>query len=128
MNDKRHGRALRRIAACGLALLPIFSSGCLYLGASERIDFDEAKRLPVKCASAQAARDFHAAIRLSDKDEYTDKGGWVMALLLARGHSLYHETAHYNAAVRRADVNRDGTITEEEAQSFLAEVTRESDA
>lgn len=125
MNDRRHGWVRRRAAALGLTILPLLSTGCLYLGASERIEFDESKRLPVKFASAQAARDFHEGLRLSDRDEYTDKGGFVMALLLARGHSLYHETAHYNAAVRRTDVDRDGSITDAEARAYLADVTRD---
>ena len=45
-----------------------------------------------------------------------------MPFLVARGGKLYHETAHYNAEVRLADVNRDGDITEEEAQAYLAYV------
>ena len=53
MNDKRHvpkGVLRRRF---GLALLPLLTTGCLFVGGTQRTDFEEAERLPVRFASAR---------------------------------------------------------------------------
>lgn len=126
MNDKRHVAKVvfRQSAVFGLALLPLLTTGCLFVGGTQRTEFEEAKRIPVKFRSTRAAHDFHEGLRQSDREAYTDVGGFVMPFLVARGGELYHETAHYNAEVRLADVNRDSDITEEEAQAYLAYVER----
>lgn len=126
VNDKRHVAqvTLRQSTVLGLVLLPLFTTGCLFVGGTEWTEFEEAKRIPVKFLSVGAAHDFHEGLRRSDREAYTDARGFVMPFLVARGGKFYHETAHYNAEVRLADVNRDSDITEEEAQAYLTYVER----
>ena len=126
VNDKRHMAAVifRLFTVFGFALFPLFLTGCLVLGGSQRTEFDETKRISVKFSSVKAAHDFQEGLRQSDRDAYTDVGGFVVPFVVARGGRVYHETEHYNAAVRLADVNRDDEITEEEAQAYLAYVKR----
>ncbi len=126
MSERRHVARwlLRRAAGLGLALFPLFGSGCLYLGESRQTDFDESKRTAVRFATARAARQFHDGFRSSDREAHTDHDAFVMPFLVAQGEWVYHETAHYNAEVRLADVDRDGSITEEEAHAYLEHVKR----
>ena len=126
MNHKQQGteRGLRQALSCGLALLPLLSTGCVVVGGAKRTEFEEAQRLPVKFSSATAAQDFHEGLRLSDREPYTDASGFVAPFLFARGSATYHETAHYNAEVRLADVDRDNEITEAEARAYASQVRR----
>ncbi|MEM7306567.1 MAG: hypothetical protein AAF682_07850 [Planctomycetota bacterium] len=121
MNDKRPVHA-RRLAVLGTALLPLLCTGCLAVGLTERSEFEEAQRTPVKFPSARAADDFHAGLRESDREVYVEANTFVVPFLVARRSELYHETDHYNAEVRRADVDRDGEITEDEARTYLGSV------
>ena len=126
MNDKRPMATVIfwLFTVFGATLLPLLITGCLFVGGTKRIEFDKARRISVRFSSVKAAHDFHEGLRRSDRDAYTDEGGFVVPLIVARGGKVYHETEHYNAEVRLADVNRDGEITEEEAQAYLAYVER----
>ena len=125
MNDQLSSPPARiRPALLGLALLPLWTSGCLFAGGTKRTEFVEQDRILVRFPTAQAAHDFHAGLRQSDREAYTDAGGFVVPFLVAGGGARYHETAHYNAEVRLADVNRDNNITEAEARDYLAYVNR----
>ena len=121
MNDQRQAAKdlVRRCTRFGLALLPLLTPGCLFVGVTERTEFEEAKRIPVRFLSERAAHDFHDAHRQSDREQYTDVDHFVMPFLVGREQKLYRETAHYNAGVRLADVNRDSDITEDEARAYL---------
>jgi hypothetical protein len=72
------------------------------MGGGHRTEYDEAIRYPVRFSSAGAARDFHAALEESDREPYTDEGGFVVLLIAGGGRDVYHETQHYNAQVRRS--------------------------
>ena len=125
MNDQLSSPPARiRPSLLGLALLPLFTSGCLFAGGTKRTEFEESERILVRFPTAQAAHDFHAGLRQSDREAYTDASGFVVPFLFVRGGARYHETAHYNAEVRLADVNRDNDITEAEARDYLAYVNR----
>lgn len=117
---------IHQLAVLGIALLSLLTSGCLYAGGSKRIEFEETDRILVKFSTALAAQDFHDGLRQSSREDYTEGGGFLVPFLIARGGAVYHETAHYNAEVRLADVNRDSDITETEAQAYLAFVRREA--
>ncbi len=121
MND---GRTAAQ-STLGLALASLLISSCVVVGATKRTEIDEAGRLPVRFPSVQAAHDFHEGLRQSDRAAYTDASGLAVPLLFGRATETYHETAHYNAEVRLADVDRDGAITEEEARAYLDLVLRE---
>ena len=105
-------------AATILALLSL-PTGCLCVGGSQQTKFNEVERIAVKFPSARAAQDFHDGLEQSDRKAFTETHGFVVPLLFARGGELYHETVHYNAEVRLADVDRDGEITEAEAQEYV---------
>lgn len=115
---------LRLFTAFGAVLIPLVSTGCLFVGGTRRIEFDEESRTAVKFSCVEAAHDFHEGLRLSDPEPYTDVSGFAAPFIAARAGGVYHETDHYNAEVRLADVNRDRTITEEEAEAYLAYVRR----
>lgn len=119
------GTPLRPVSLLATLFLSAISSGCLFVGGAKRIESDEAARIPVRFAGTEAAREFHEALSRSDIEPYTGMSGFVVPFVIARGEGVYHETLHYNAAVRMADVDRDGSITIEEARSYVAYVDRE---
>ena len=112
--------------ACLLAcfLMPALTTGCLFAGGAKRIEVDEATRIHVKFSGADAARDFHEAFSRSDAEPFTAMSGYVVPFLVARGEGVYHETLHYNAAVRLADIDRDGSITAQEARNYVDYIDR----
>ena len=114
----------RRLIAVGLAALP-FVSSCLAMGGGDKTLFDESQRYSVRFANRNASHAFYEGLGRADRDDYTDGGGFVVLFLAGGGGSVFHETPFYNAQVRRADVDRDGEITEEEALDYLAQVTAE---
>ena len=114
------GRRRRVSAAVAVALLPLVSVGCLFAGGVRRIESDESARILVRFSGVEASREFHDALERSDPEPYTDMGGFVVPFVAARGEGVYHETLHYNAAARIADVDRDGRITQEEARDYAA--------
>ncbi len=118
--DPRTPRPQRRplVALALCALLP----GCLMAGGGNRIEFDEDIRLPVRFASPAACEAFHAGLDLSDRAPFTRGRGFYVLLLAGGGERVFHETQHWNAQVRRADADADGTITEDEATRYRASV------
>jgi len=112
------------VSLLAILLLSAIGTGCLYAGGAKRIESDEDSRIVVRFSGTEAAREFHEAFRRSDPEPYTEKSGFIVPLVLARGEAVYHETLHYNAAVRRADVDRDGRITTDEAREYAVHVDR----
>ena len=63
----------------------------------------------------------------ADRGDYRDGGGFFVLLIAGGGGSTFYETQFYNAQVRRADIDRDGVITEEEAIEYRNVVTKENE-
>lgn len=110
---------LNRVRRAAFLLALPFLAGCIAMGGGRLIEFDEEARYEVKFENSEAARVFYEGLDLSDRDDYTEEGGFVVLLLVGGGESVFFETEHYNAQVRRADADRDGTISEEEASAYL---------
>ena len=104
---------MRRTPVLALIVALILSSGCFSF--QKRASFSDTQRLEVTFENAAAAKAFsaafdHPAVRHSD---------WkisVCALLLMNVELVLHEKEWHNYLVRKADINRDSVITEEEAQ------------
>ena len=119
------GRHLRSCVVA-IAALP-FACGCLAGGGGEKTVFDESERYQVRFANRDASRAFHEGLASADREDYTDGGGFFVLFLAGGGGSTFYETQFYNAQVRRADIDRDGEITEEEALDYRDAVTAESE-
>ena len=102
--------------------LAVVCSGCLFMGGGDRVEIDEERRYRVQFSSVEAARVFHRALEASDHDLFVNEGGFMIPFVAFAGGSVFHETDHYNAQVRLADVDRNGEITEEEASAYEAYV------
>lgn len=114
-----------RLCVVALAAL-LFTCGCLAGGGGEKTVFDESERCQVRFASRGASQAFHEGLARADRDDYTDGGGFFVLFLAGGGSSTFYETQFYNAQVRRADIDRDGEITAEEALDYRDAVTAES--
>ena len=108
------------LAAAMALVLP----GCAVGYMSFQHEIDERARAPVRFASPLAARAFHSV--LAQRLAAPKHGGtstvyvpipFVLVVVLA----TVHETEFYNAQVKRADQDSDGTISEQEAQSYAQE-------
>ena len=120
---KGHGSHACLVVAAALPLV----GGCLAMGGGEKTCFDEDERITVRFANRTASNAFYQGFARADRGDYTDGGGFFVLLLAGGGGSLFHETQFYNAQVRRADVDRDGEITEEEALGYREAVIAESE-
>ena len=104
---------MRRLPVLTLIVAVIFSSGCFSF--QRKVSFSDTPRLEVTFENEAAAKIFsdafdNPAVRHSD---------WKMAigaLLLINVELVMHEREWYNYLVRKADINRDSVITEQEAQ------------
>jgi hypothetical protein len=119
---KAHGSRSCLVVAAALPLV----GGCLAMGGGEKTRFDEAERIAVRFANRTASNAFYEGFANADRGDFTDGGGFFVLLLAGGGGSTFYETHFYNAQVRRADVDRDGEITEEEALGYRDAVGAES--
>lgn len=111
-----------RFYLVGLAALP-FVCSCLAMGGGKETLFNESERTPVRFANRSASHAFYEGLARADRTDYTDGGGFFVLFLAAGGGNTFHETEFYNAQVRRADIDLDGEITEEEALDYRGLVT-----
>ena len=100
-----------------IGLAPLLSS-CLLAHGGTKVIVVEEPRIDVSFESGQAADDFYRGLYDSDRSTYTDAGGYYLIGVAMGGGSTFHETAHYNAQVRQADIDGDGVITEAEAKGY----------
>ena len=99
-------------------LFCVFTSGCLIMGGGKETHFEEDIRLRVRFQSLAASTDFHDGMNRSDREWYIDAGGITVPFLFLGGGVVFHETQHYNAQVRMADVDGDSLITDDEASAY----------
>lgn len=91
-------------------------SGCFSF--QRRSQFTETTRLKVTFEDAAAAAAFYRAFDATPM-QYSDWKFTVSPLMLVNVELVLYEKEWYNALVRRADLNRDGVITEAEAGLLL---------
>ncbi len=113
---------MSRISCLGLSIAPLLG-GCLFMGGGHAVRIDESARIPIRFESIAASNDFHAGMAHADRTDYTDGGGFVVLLLAGAGESEFHETPFYNAQVRRADIDRDERISNDEARAYREAMT-----
>lgn len=101
-----------------IGLAPLLS-GCLLAHGGTKVFVNEASRSHVSFESGQAADDFYRGLHDSDRSTYSDTHGYYLVGIAMGGGITFHETAHYNAQVRQADIDIDGVITEGEAKGYL---------
>ena len=109
---------MKAVIGVFLALSSLFVSGCVVMGGGDEVIFEEALRYEVQFESVVASRDFYRGLEASDREGFTEASGFVIAGLFAYGGDRFYETQHYNAQVRRADVDGDSLITDAEASAY----------
>lgn len=117
-------RPIRTVATMACATL---LSGCVFGGGGQHITYEESIRLQVSFASVVASSVFHSALEEADRGDFTEGGGMFILFVFALGGANFHETQFYNAQVRIADANRNGVITEEEAENYAEWVEEHCD-
>lgn len=103
---------MKRAGVVLLSVGLVLSSGCFSF--QRRAEFSETPRLEVSFENAAAAAAFHRAFDATPM-QYSDWKFTVSPLMLVNVELVLYEREWYNSLVRRADINRDGVITEEEA-------------
>lgn len=98
-----------------IALLSCLTSSCV-----TRITWKNESRRSVRFSSAQAAQTFYEALLFANVPK--GRGAVTVGVPLPYGHrTLSTENVRFNAAVRTADSNHNGTISENEARGFAAQ-------
>ena len=98
-------------------------TGCVAVRIRSTVAFDESQAVHGTFASADAAALFYASLNkntiASDDPAYTSSGVCLPVLVLVHREAI-RGTAYYNAQIRKADANMDGTISEIEAFRYAA--------
>ena len=113
-------RAIQRILLVGVLLL---TSGCIVI--SRRVETSEEHRLPITFENAEAARLFYSTM-VKPKPFMSDQTIAGLIPIGLKVEWVLHETEWYNHAVRRADIDHDGEISEQEARVLLDHYEAES--
>ena len=108
---------MSRLATLVIVVLFLFSNGCVAV--SRRVEYSDVERLKIRFEGVAAAKAFWSSFHRL-KPYHSDMNWIVSPLLLVRVEWVLHETEFYNAQVRKADVDRDGVITEAEAELLLS--------
>ena len=116
---------MRRMMWLLFSVVPLLS-GCVVMDGGMRVAIDESSRLPVQFEDRASFEAFHEGLARSSRDDYTDVSGFGIPFVAFSARAVFHETHHFNAQVRMTDVDRDGTISSEEAAAYL-ERTRAED-
>lgn len=105
-----------RLAACLLVLC--FASGCLVNIAGTKVVEPSAERMPVDFESDEGMKAFVRQVAQRYPAERNAGGGYfgVPFLIGVSERRVLSENAHFNAAVRRADINGDGTLSDAELE------------
>jgi hypothetical protein len=106
--------AATALAVASLALVP----GCITLFSKTEVVRGEEPRRPIKFEDAQAADDFHWAVKFKTKANLGGAHVGVPFVTLYSRDRQLSESAHFNDCVTRCDTDQDGTITRAEAQMF----------
>ena len=112
---------MRSMPWMSVALVPVLS-GCLVMRGARSVEVEEQERIAVRFESSTAADVFFEALARSSREDHTDERGFAVPFLAIGGETIFHETRHFNAQVRMADVDRDGNISQTEAAAYLDRV------
>lgn len=104
---------MRRTPVLALIVALTLSSGCFSF--HRRVSISDTPRLDVTFEHPEAAKIFFAAFD-NPAVRHSDWKITMAALLLINVEFVLHEKEWYNYLVRKADINRDSVITEEEAR------------
>lgn len=108
-----------RLAATALAVVSLgLVPGCLTLFSKTEVVRGEESRRPVKFECAQAADDFHWAMKFKTKASMGGAHVGVPFITLYSRDRQLSDAAHFNDCVSRCDTDQDGTITQAEARMF----------
>ena len=108
----------------GVVLSLSFLTGCVSL--ERELEFSDAERLEIRFENAEASGAFHRVMRRA-KVYYSEQKIQFLFPVYVRVKWTLHETEFYNALVRRTDVDRDGEITESEANATLLHLKEQED-
>ena len=104
---------MRRALVSALILALIFSSGCISF--QRTVSYSDTPRLEVTFENAAAAKAFYSAFD-GPAVRHSDWKFTAGLMVLMNVELVLHEREWHNHLVRRADINRDSVITEEEAR------------
>ena len=113
--------------ALSLSLLVVTfvaSNGCI---STERTTYRDAEHLKVSFENEAAGRMFYEALSKSGGNAKRSESTTEISLPIIfehKQHTVDGDNLVFNAAVRRCDSNGDGRITEQEAQLYLASVSK----
>ena len=94
----------------------VLLNGCIVL--NRKVEF-AGERQSVSFASTQAAKIFHDSMNRPKLYHSDIRYTIIVPAGVVEFNQVLHEVEFYNAQVRHADANRDGIITEEEAQLLV---------
>jgi len=115
---------MRRAPLTVLLIVSILASGCI--GVSRRVETSEENRLQIGFENSEAARLFYLSM-LKPKPYMSDQS-ILFAFPFAIGIEwVLHETEWYNHQVRRADIDQDGQISEQEARVLFRHYEQEQE-
>jgi len=108
-----------RLAATALAVASLSAlPGCLTLFSKTEVVRGEESRRPIKFENAQAADEFHSAMKWKTKASMGGAHVGVPFVTLYSRDRQLSDSAHFNDCVTRCDTDQDGTITQVEARMF----------
>ncbi|MFT3784529.1 MAG: hypothetical protein QM790_21155 [Nibricoccus sp.] len=103
-----------------LALAALAFSGCMMFRTTSHSDVD---RVKVTFASERAGRLFYETLSRMPKNDRADSESHVILVVVNWEHKkVVGPNRAFNAAVERCDTDKDGIITDEEAQIFASSV------
>ncbi len=113
-------------AAFIFAVLASAFSGCI---SSSTTSYNDVERTKVNFASERAGRLFYETISKIPADRREESRNSVSLILINfERKTITGPNRKFNETVERCDTNRDGTITDEEAQIFAASVAAQKSA
>jgi hypothetical protein len=108
------------VALLLLALASAFS-GCI---SSSSTTYNDVERVKVNFASERAGRLFYETFsKIPANRREESRNAVSLVLINFERKTVTGPNRRFNETVERCDTNRDGTITDEEAQIFAASVT-----
>ncbi|MDB6058727.1 MAG: hypothetical protein JWO95_2571 [Verrucomicrobiales bacterium] len=103
-------------------VMSLFPIVCFVCGCVTRNTVKDEPRQTVLFSSQKAAEVFYQAYLLEYYPSQSGNGVSVVIYPPYAHHRHSTDNVYFNAAIRKADCNRDGTISEEEATTYLAYV------
>ena len=119
-NTRSHGVNLMRTLGCLIIALAVCCNGCLLNHTQKRVIRENEARFPVQFESQNAAESFHTIANSEDirKSLGSSASFGVPFLIGLSRESVPSQNAFYNDQVIRCDINSDGFISDQEANSF----------